>query len=211
MVSLMSVAFEPLTRSADVNARPCRHLQADGGEVVLGDELFVRGHALAGARSVSLDAEAADLRRADDRAVLREADRLHAWQGLHALDNPAVQRPGARRQSSRDRAHRDAPQARADDRNRHPSSRAHADFGRTARQRSAAGGRRPSARRRARGRRASVRRLCSPTARDCSFSDSDTGTRVPRRAGSMPHKIPVISDTATAKRQRHANPCRCRA
>ena len=45
----------------------------------------------------------------------------------------------------------------------------------------------------------SVRRLCNPTARDCSFSDSDTGTRVPRRAGSMPHSIPVISDTATAK------------
>ena len=45
----------------------------------------------------------------------------------------------------------------------------------------------------------SVRRLTSPTARDCSLSDSDTGTRVPRNAGSRPQARPVMSDMPAAK------------
>ena len=44
----------------------------------------------------------------------------------------------------------------------------------------------------------SVRRLCNPTARDWSLSDSETGTRVPRNAGSSPHATPVSSDIAVA-------------
>ncbi len=45
----------------------------------------------------------------------------------------------------------------------------------------------------------SVRRLTSPTARAWSLSDSETGTRVPRKAGSSPQASPVMSDMPAEK------------
>ena len=72
--------------------RPAAYdLQADGREVVLGDELLVRGHPLARSWRVAFDAEAADLGGTHHRAVHRQAGRLHARERPHAIEQARVE------------------------------------------------------------------------------------------------------------------------